>query len=103
MDSGYNEEVVWQSIRPLLEPLVTPETLKVHPVRELEELCKKRKYVIEKNVSREDGVLCYRMEVHADGVIHPSEYKGPADRKTAKKLVCKEILKSLQLLEAQRE
>ncbi|PNX89241.1 endoribonuclease dicer-like protein, partial [Trifolium pratense] len=25
VDSGYNKEVVWQSIRPLLEPLVTPD------------------------------------------------------------------------------
>ncbi|KAK8466581.1 hypothetical protein PHAVU_008G129200 [Phaseolus vulgaris] len=35
----HNKEVVWQSIRPLLEPLVTPETLKLHPIRELNELC----------------------------------------------------------------
>ncbi|XP_029129825.1 endoribonuclease Dicer homolog 2 isoform X2 [Cajanus cajan] len=97
VDSGYNEEVVWESIRPLLEPLVTPETLKLHPIRELNELCQKRNYqVIRDTGSRKDGVTSYRMEVEADGVIHQFEYLGPALKDTAKKIVCKEILNSLK-------
>ncbi|KAK7380407.1 hypothetical protein VNO78_32917 [Psophocarpus tetragonolobus] len=96
VDSGYNKEVVWQSIRPLLEPLVTPQTLKLDPVRELNELCQKRSYVIQKAVSCDDGVTNYRMEVEADGVIHQYEYIGPALKDTAKKIACKEILNSLK-------
>ncbi|KAK7380380.1 hypothetical protein VNO78_32890 [Psophocarpus tetragonolobus] len=96
VDSGYNKEVVWQSIRPLLEPLVTPQTLKLDPVRELNELCQKRSYVIQKAVSCDDGVTNYRMEVEADGVIHQYEYIGSVPRRTAKKIVCKEILNSLK-------
>ncbi|XP_028180116.1 endoribonuclease Dicer homolog 2-like isoform X1 [Glycine soja] len=97
VDSGYNKEVVWQSIRPLLEPLVTPETLKLHPIRELNELCQKRSYkIILEDVSRKDGLTYYRMEVEADGIIHKYEYKGDALRDTAKKIVCKEILNSLK-------
>jgi len=90
-------EVVWQSIRPLLEPLVTPETLKLHPVRELNELCQKRSYnIIQETVSRTDGVTRYKMEVEADGVIHQYEYCGSSLKDTAKKIVCKEILNSLK-------
>nr|XP_004486471.1 endoribonuclease Dicer homolog 2 isoform X1 [Cicer arietinum] len=101
VDSGYNKEVVWKSIRPLLEPLVTPDTLKVHPVRELTELCQEMNYTMEKTLSRNDGVTSCRVEVIADGVIHQSEYKGYADKKTAKRLACKGVLNSLQLKEYQ--
>ncbi|KAL2341557.1 hypothetical protein Fmac_009497 [Flemingia macrophylla] len=104
VDSGYNEEVVWESIRPFLEPLVTPQTLKLHPVRELNEVCQKRNYkVILDKGSRKDGVTSYRMEVQADGVIHQFEYLGPAHKDTAKKIVCKEILNSLKEEMAQHD
>ncbi|KAL2341556.1 hypothetical protein Fmac_009496 [Flemingia macrophylla] len=97
VDSGYNEEAVWQSIRPLLEPLVTPQTLKLHPIRELTELCQKRSYdIIQKDWSRKDGVTNYIMKVEADGVIHAYEYTGPALKDTAKKIVHKKILNSLK-------
>ncbi|KAK7263739.1 hypothetical protein RJT34_31335 [Clitoria ternatea] len=96
VDSNFNKEVVWQSIRPLLEPLVTPQTLTLHPTRELYEICQKRNYNIEKDVSCEDHVTKYRMEVQADGVVHQYEYRGRVHRDTAKKMVCKEILKSLK-------
>ena len=86
---------MWQSIRPLLEPLITPETLKLHPTRELTELCQKENYTIKKTLSRKDGLTSFRMEVEANGVIHHYEYNGSADKRTAKKIVCKEILKLL--------
>ncbi|XP_047176207.1 endoribonuclease Dicer homolog 2-like [Vigna umbellata] len=97
VDSGYNKEVVWESIRPLLEPLVTPDTLKLHPIRELQELIQKRNYnIIQKDVKRKDGVTTYIMEVEADGIIHHYEYLGHALKDTAKKIVYKEILNSLK-------
>ncbi|XP_019419125.1 PREDICTED: endoribonuclease Dicer homolog 2-like isoform X2 [Lupinus angustifolius] len=96
VDSGYNKDVVWQSIRPLLEPLITPETLKLHPVRELTELCQREGYTPNITISSKDGVSCARVEVDANGVIHQYEYNGCVDKNTAKKLACKEILKSMQ-------
>ncbi|KAK7331288.1 hypothetical protein VNO77_25509 [Canavalia gladiata] len=99
VDSGYNKEVVWQSIQPLLEPLPTPETLKPHPTKELYELRDKRGYnIIEpKGMSCRDGVTSYRMEVYHNDVMQAwYEYNGPAHKKTAKRIVCKEILKSLK-------
>ncbi|KAI3711420.1 hypothetical protein L2E82_41495 [Cichorium intybus] len=48
VDSGYDKERVFQSIRPLLEPLVTPETLKLHPVKESHDICQKNHYEVKK-------------------------------------------------------
>ncbi|XP_057429681.1 endoribonuclease Dicer homolog 2-like isoform X2 [Lotus japonicus] len=98
VDSGYNKEAVWKSIRPLLEPLVTPETFKLHPVAELHILCQRRNYTMNKKLYREDGgdLNCIIKVETDDGVIHQHKYRGPADRKTAQKLVSKEILKSLK-------
>ncbi|XP_045805970.1 endoribonuclease Dicer homolog 2-like isoform X2 [Trifolium pratense] len=102
VDSGYNKEVVWQSIRPLLEPLVTPDTLTIHPVRELTELCQKMNYTMKKPLfQNDDGVTSCKVEVIADGIIHQYEHKGFTDRKTAKRLACKGVLNSLQLKETQ--
>lgn len=96
VDSGYNKEVVWRSIRPLLEPLVTPNTLTIHPIRELTELCQKMNYTMEKTLSRNDGVNSCKIEVIADGLVHQYEYIGSADKKTATRLACKGVLNSLK-------
>ncbi|KAK8567711.1 hypothetical protein V6N12_006288 [Hibiscus sabdariffa] len=96
VDSGYNKEVVFRSIRPLLEPLATPETMTVHPVRELHELCQKERYELrEPVVSRDNGVSSITIEVEADGRVfkHTST---ASDKKMAKKLASKEVLKALK-------
>lgn len=36
LDCGLEHEVVWRVFEPLLQPMVTPETLPIHPVRELQ-------------------------------------------------------------------
>ncbi|KAL7252377.1 hypothetical protein ACSBR1_007043 [Camellia fascicularis] len=95
VDSGYNKEVVLRSIRPLLEPMITPETVKLHPVRELTELCQQKHFVMEKAVSRDKGVASITIKVEANGVVY--KYTSTAsDKKTAKKLAAKAVLKSLK-------
>ncbi|WCJ38880.1 dicer-like 2 [Euphorbia peplus] len=96
VDSGYNKEVVFKSIRPLLEPLVTPETIKLHPVRELTELCQKEHFNRKKSVvSRKDGMSSVTVEVEANGVVFT--YTSEAgDRKTGKRLASKEVLTALK-------
>ncbi|KAL0382577.1 UNVERIFIED_CONTAM: Endoribonuclease Dicer2 [Sesamum calycinum] len=96
VDSGYNMEVVFQCMRPLLEPLITPETLKLHPVRELVELCQREHYVLKKTiVCNRNGKACATVEVEASGVVY-KETCSEADRKMAKRLACKAVLKSLK-------
>ncbi|XP_054796957.1 endoribonuclease Dicer homolog 2 isoform X2 [Prosopis cineraria] len=96
VDSGFNKETVFRSIMPLLEPLITPETLQIHPVRELQELCSKRHYIMEKPlVSTSKGLTYVTVRVLVNGKIY--EETCEADhKKTAKKLACKEVLTSLK-------
>lgn len=96
VDSGYNKEIVFQSIRPLLEPLITPKTVKLHPAKELSELCQKMHFDMKKPVkSIENGVSSITIEVEANGVM----YKHTAtvsDKRIGKKVACKEVLKALK-------
>ncbi|XP_028758759.1 endoribonuclease Dicer homolog 2-like [Neltuma alba] len=98
VDSGFNKEVVFKSIRPLLEPLVTPETLPIHPVRELREFCQKLNYKLvlgEPFVDRNDGSTCVTVRVLANGKTckHTSR---AANRDIAEKKACKKVLISLK-------
>ncbi|XP_050208112.1 endoribonuclease Dicer homolog 2 isoform X2 [Mercurialis annua] len=96
VDSGYNKEAVFNSIRPLLEPLITPETIKLHPVRELTELCQKEHFDKKKSVaSRCNGVSSVTVEVEANGIVYAHTCTS-ADKKVAKRLACKEVLRVLK-------
>ncbi|KAH9734168.1 Endoribonuclease Dicer [Citrus sinensis] len=96
VDSGCNREVVFQSIRPLLEPMITPETMRFHPVRELTEYCQKNHFSMKKPVaSRISGKAAVTVEVQANGRLFEHTFLD-ADKKTAKKVACKEVLKSLR-------
>ncbi|TMW86618.1 hypothetical protein EJD97_021111 [Solanum chilense] len=96
VDSGFNKDITFQSIRPLLEPLVTPQTVKLQPVRELSELCDQKGYIKKKDVvSHENGVAYITVEVEANGVIHKSTCSG-RDKIMAKKVASKNVLKSLK-------
>ncbi|KAL3833910.1 hypothetical protein ACJIZ3_008646 [Penstemon smallii] len=96
VDAGYNKDVVFESIRPLLEPMITPETMRLHPVRELNELCQKENYIFKKPiVSYQKGVAYYTVEVEANGFVHKESCSG-VNKRTAERLACKNILKSLK-------
>ncbi|GFP90070.1 endoribonuclease dicer homolog 2 [Phtheirospermum japonicum] len=96
VDSGYDKEIVFRSLKPLLEPLITPETLRIHPVRELTELCQREHYKLEKLVVvRRDGLAFATVEVEARGVVY-KETRSEADKKIAKKLAYKAVLECLK-------
>ena len=46
VDSEFNTQLVWNAMKPLLEPIVSPQTIEYHPVRELHELCAKGRYTL---------------------------------------------------------
>ncbi|XP_050208113.1 endoribonuclease Dicer homolog 2-like [Mercurialis annua] len=96
VDSGYNKEVVFNSIRPLLEPLITPETIKLHPIRELVELCQKEHFDKKKSVaSRCNGMSSVTVEVEANDILY-AHTSTSSDKKVAKRLACKEVLRVLK-------
>lgn len=87
---------MFRSIRPLLEPLVTPQTLRLHPVRDLNQLCQKSHFELSTSVTADDnGVSSITIEVKANDSIfkHTST---ATHRKLAEKLAAKEVLKSLK-------
>ncbi|KAL6144277.1 hypothetical protein ACLB2K_054972 [Fragaria x ananassa] len=96
VDSGYNKNVVFQSIRPLLEPLITLETMRLHPARELKEFCAKMHYDRKKPLkSFENDVATITIEVEANGVTYKHTSKA-SDKKMGIKLASKEVLRSLK-------
>ncbi|CAN1181609.1 Endoribonuclease Dicer homolog 2 [Linum perenne] len=97
VDSGYDKEVVFRSMIRLLEPLVTPETLRLEPVRELNELCQREHLVLSTPVVvREDGVTSITMQVEANNGAIFSHKASATDKKMAKRLASREILKALR-------
>ncbi|GJW07505.1 endoribonuclease Dicer homolog 2-like protein [Tanacetum coccineum] len=97
IDSGYNKEQVFASIMPLLEPLVTPETLKLHPVKELHDLVQKNHYEMRKHTKRsEDGTISFTIEVEAQGIIY-KETCQTQDKKMAERLASKSVLKLIKV------
>nr|GMD74462.1 endoribonuclease Dicer homolog 2-like [Ipomoea batatas] len=96
LDSGFKTDIVFEKIRPLLEPMVTPESLRLNPVKELTELCQKRKYRMkEPVVIRKDGEACTTIEVVANGGVHSCS-SSDRNQKTAKRLACKRMLELLE-------
>ncbi|XP_073037868.1 endoribonuclease Dicer homolog 2-like [Primulina eburnea] len=96
VDSGYDMETVFQCLRPLLEPMITLDTLRLHPVRELTELCQNKHYKLKKPlVSHQNGVSYVTVEVEADGVVHQNS-SSAADKKKAEIIACKNVLNSLK-------
>ncbi|KAI3705990.1 hypothetical protein L1987_76242 [Smallanthus sonchifolius] len=96
VDSGYDKDQVFKSIRPLLEPLVTPETLRLHPVKELHDLCQKNHYEIKKTAKRaEDGTVCFSLEIESEGKVFKESYIS-TDKKMAERLASKNVLKLIK-------
>ncbi|RWR74360.1 endoribonuclease Dicer 2 isoform X1 [Cinnamomum micranthum f. kanehirae] len=96
VDSGYDKAAVWESIRPLLEPMVTPDTIKYQPVRELEEISRKKSNKNPEYIARHhDGVVSITAEVIVDGITF-SETKTGRNKKATRKLAAKAVLNQLK-------
>nr|XP_043618423.1 endoribonuclease Dicer homolog 2-like [Erigeron canadensis] len=96
VDSGYDKDRVFQSIRPLLEPLVTPETLRLHPVKELHDISQKYHFEMKKSAKRtDDGTISFTIEVEAQGTVFKDSCMAQ-DKKMAEKLASKSILKLMK-------
>lgn len=95
VDSGFDKDAVWESIRPLLEPLVTPDTIKYHPKRELEEICKRKYSDPQYIVKYHDGVVSITIEVQVDRIRY-SETRTGSNKDDAEKFAAKAILNKLK-------
>ncbi|CAL2272011.1 unnamed protein product [Prunus armeniaca] len=94
VDSEYDKNAVFQSIRPLLEPLVSPETMPLNPVKEFHDYCQKMQYIMKKPVkSIQNGVATRTIEVEANGVVKYTHTSTASNNDTAKILACREFLR----------
>ncbi|KAJ9188235.1 hypothetical protein P3X46_003607 [Hevea brasiliensis] len=92
LDSGRDTAVVWKVFQPLLHPMVTPETLPMHPVRELQERCQQQAEGLEYKASRSGNLAT--VEVFIDG-IQVGVAQNP-QKKMAQKLAARNALAVLK-------
>ncbi|XAR62909.1 Ribonuclease III [Bertholletia excelsa] len=92
LDSGYDTAVVWRVFQPLLHPMVTPETLPMHPVRELQERCQQQAEGLEYKATRNGNLAT--VEVFIDGV-QVGVAQNP-QKKMAQKLAARNALVALK-------
>lgn len=81
-----------QVFQPLLHPMVTPETLPMHPVRELQERCQQQAEGLEYRACRIGNLAT--VEVYIDGV-QVSAAQNP-QKKMAQKLAARNALAALK-------
>nr|ABV31244.1 dicer-like 1 [Physcomitrium patens] len=99
LDACLETDHVWKVFEPLLQPMVTPETLPMHPVRELQERCQQQAEALEYKASRAGNVAT--VEVYVDGVQIGSAQN--AQKKMAQKLAARNALVILKEKEVTKE
>ncbi|KAF5743870.1 endoribonuclease Dicer 1 [Tripterygium wilfordii] len=92
LDSGRDTGAVWRVFEPLLQPMVTPETLPMHPVRELQERCQQQAEGLEYKATRSGNLAT--VEVFIDGV-QVGIAQNP-QKKMAQKLAARNALAALK-------
>jgi endoribonuclease Dicer len=97
LDSKYDKDLVWRSMKQLLEPLATPDTIECDPVKELQEFCDRRSYSQSYTKTHKDGVSSVVAEVQVEGTSYSATGTGP-DKSVAKKFAAKSLLKDLKAI-----
>ncbi|RLN17370.1 hypothetical protein C2845_PM02G08360 [Panicum miliaceum] len=95
VDSKCDKEIVWRSMKRLLEPLATPDTLEMDPVKELHEFCASRAYSIMYTVTHDNRVSSVVAEVQTKGTAYKATQTG-ITKDDAKKLAAKAVLQDMK-------
>ncbi|KAI5062975.1 hypothetical protein GOP47_0021522 [Adiantum capillus-veneris] len=99
LDNGLCADEVWRVFEPLLQPMVTQDTLPMHPVRELQERCQQQAEGLEYKSSRTGNLAT--VEVFIDG-IQIGLAQNP-QKKMAQKLAARNALVKLKEKEASQK
>lgn len=98
VDGGFNLSRVWEVFEPILQPLISSRIVRLHPVRELQEVCQKNHLTWSKSLSRNGGQQCqyaYEINVSTDVIKGTAVSK---DKKSAKKRAALDALAKLKVL-----
>jgi endoribonuclease Dicer len=98
LDSNFDLDTVWHVFKQILRPLVTPETLRLEPIRELRELCQHEKFG-ELKFTKERGVKGDFIMTVTVKVKHETISKDARkpDKKSAKKVAALRALEALKV------
>ncbi|XP_024523828.1 endoribonuclease Dicer homolog 3b-like [Selaginella moellendorffii] len=91
-DTGGNLEIVWSILEPLLRPIASLESLALHPVQELQELCQL------KEISAPSYNVGTCSVTLADGGLVTGQGSGGANKKLLKKQSSADALEKLKAL-----
>jgi endoribonuclease Dicer len=91
LDADLDIETVWKVHEPLLQPLATPETVMLHPRRQLESLCLNQGWHLEVQSSQQDGIV--QAHVFINRILLGSSQS--KERNVARRLAAFKALRSL--------
>ncbi|KAF3446126.1 hypothetical protein FNV43_RR11305 [Rhamnella rubrinervis] len=95
IDTKLNLDEVWKIFEPLLSPIVTPDKLELHPVRELIELCDSLGYYVKDKYIRKGEMVHVELSVGLEDAVLIG--KGhDSSRKAAKGEAALHVLKQLE-------
>ncbi|KAH9304310.1 hypothetical protein KI387_008714, partial [Taxus chinensis] len=95
VDTRFDLEHVWAIMKPILSPIVTPETLDLHPLRELQELCCQHGFPLKWKFIKQGKVTMATGEVELEeSIIVGTGSK--MNKKTAKMVAAQQMLLLLE-------
>ncbi|CAM6111398.1 unnamed protein product [Calypogeia fissa] len=91
LDSNLDIELVWRVLRPLLEPLATPLTVTLHPIKQLETLCVEKGWSLKIHVNHLEK--CVQAEVWINESVMGNWQN--EDKKVARRLAATMALRGI--------
>ncbi|KAG0553607.1 hypothetical protein KC19_12G024900 [Ceratodon purpureus] len=98
LDTCFDLDKVWAVMMPLLEPIVTPDTLDLHPVTDLEELCAREGFNLNfyDQHSKDKRTSTVKYEIHINDEICVDGISCQLKKKIAKKDAAWKVLSKLK-------
>nr|AJA90756.1 Dicer-like 3 [Cycas revoluta] len=96
VDTRFDLDRVWEIMKPILSPIVSPETLNLHPLRELLELCYQKGYCISWKFTKQGKLTVASVEVQLEDSSVIVGTGSKMNKKTAKKVAAEHILSLME-------
>ncbi|CAN6448099.1 unnamed protein product [Victoria cruziana] len=95
VDSGFDLNLVWKTMVPILEPLENLPSLKLNPIRTLRELCQSRNFNLSFPTSKVKDVFSVQAEVNVGGTSFFGRGTNQ-NKKTAERMAAEDALRELK-------
>ncbi|KAF3786076.1 Endoribonuclease Dicer-like protein 4 [Nymphaea thermarum] len=95
LDSGFDLNLVWETMMPILDPLMNLSSLKLNPVRTLRELCQSHKFQLSFPASKVEDVFSVQAKVNVPETFLVGHGTN-RNKKAAERQAAEEALKKLK-------